>query len=94
MAVKKLSRFFSGKKNPWLAATLNFLLPGLGYIYAGRRAVFGAGLILVLFVLSFLLFKDLQFSNLTPEYDMRSLAWAVSLNLLFAYDAYTDAKKR
>jgi hypothetical protein len=24
-------------KNPWIAAILNFLLPGLGYWYAGRK---------------------------------------------------------
>ncbi len=25
------------KKNPWVAAFLNFLLPGLGYIYSGTK---------------------------------------------------------
>jgi hypothetical protein len=33
-------------KNPWIAAALNFFFYGLGYVYLGKRVIFGV----VLFV--------------------------------------------
>ena len=32
----------SKKKNPWIAALFNFIFPGLGYLYVGKRVNFGA----------------------------------------------------
>jgi len=29
-------------KKPWLAAVLNIIFSGLGYIYVGKRKLFGA----------------------------------------------------
>ena len=34
---EKVKSFKTGKKNKWLAALLNFVLPGLGYFYAGTK---------------------------------------------------------
>jgi hypothetical protein len=41
------------KKNPVLAAILNLILPGIGYVYSGKRIGFGIGLILVGSMLSY-----------------------------------------
>ena len=34
------------KKSPWLAAILNFIFPGVGYIYVGKRKIFSYLLII------------------------------------------------
>jgi len=28
------------RKNPWVAVVLNFIFPGLGYFYAGKKHIF------------------------------------------------------
>ncbi|MBI2971208.1 MAG: hypothetical protein HYY37_02180 [Candidatus Aenigmarchaeota archaeon] len=89
--MKKLAKF-SGTKNPWMAAALNFILPGLGYIYGGRRVVFGAGLIIVLLVLPYALFSGTQLAGASADYGTRALLWQVTANSVFAYDAYSDIK--
>lgn len=77
------------KKNPWIAALLNLLAPGLGYIYAGRRTVFGAGLLLVVVIVPLFL---INFQFVSAQDEFASLAWAAALGILFAYDAYHDVK--
>lgn len=79
----------SESKNPWIAGILNFFIPGLGYVYSGKRVVFGVGL-LVVWILSlfwyWIIFLQTGLMRLiTPL--------GVLMSLLFAYDAYTDTKR-
>lgn len=79
------------RKNPWLAAVLNFIFFGVGYIYNGKRIVFGI-LLTILAIVSYIwCFTDPVMEN----YLYNPLAWAVSIIFLFAlaFDAYQDAKK-
>ncbi len=72
-------------KNPWLAAVFNLLLPGVGYVYAGKRMIFGAGLALLSIVIGiYWLFFEIPF-----------IMWADSLivTILLAYDGYETAKE-
>ncbi len=73
------------EKNPSLAALLNFVLWGLGYIYVWR---FGhiksiSGLILIILQIALWKISTVKFEN--PIFVIPSL--------FFAYDAYKDAKK-
>ena len=73
------------KKSPWLAAIFNFLLPGLGYIYSGKRVFFGAGILIV----SVLLYWGISFQ------DLPLIVWVDSLLMafLFAFDGYQTAEE-
>ena len=73
------------KKNVWLAAILNLLLPGLGYIYTGRRVVFVSTIILL----------SIFYVSATLDADMTTIDWLVGipLSLLFAYDGYKTAEE-
>ncbi len=76
------------KKNPWIAAILNFILYGLGYLYLGKRRALGGGLLVSDVILSiFLLGSQLPgttFAGLTVGFLIMGLA--------LAYDAYREAK--
>ncbi|PIP55871.1 MAG: hypothetical protein CO183_01780 [Candidatus Zambryskibacteria bacterium CG_4_9_14_3_um_filter_42_9] len=78
-------------KEPWLAAVLNIILGGLGYLYVGKRKLFG-GMILAgeLFIYVWLFTEPNVRSLLTLN------MWAVIGNLLWlaalGMDAYNDAK--
>lgn len=75
----------SNKKSEWGAAVLNFVLPGLGYVYVGKRMVFGIGLIL-----TSVLIISMSFNlNMSGVLYLDSFLTA----LLLGYDAYTDAKE-
>ena len=75
------------KRNAWLAAILNFIVPGIGYIYAGKRLVFAWAILVSMVLLGIyaydkpFLLKDWLF-NLTT----------IILSLAFAYDAYKEVK--
>ncbi len=43
------------RKNPQIAAILNFFIPGAGYLYAGKRVALGIGLVAVLTVISLMI---------------------------------------
>ncbi len=70
-------------KYPWLAAILNLLLPGLGYLYAGKRMIFGGGLIIL----------SIIYASFTLNAEMANIDWIIGLllSLLFAYDGYQTA---
>ena len=72
-------------KKPWASAILNFLLPGLGYVYTGKRTAFGIGLLLS----SIILYWGVSFTDLPP------VVWvdAFILAILFAYDGYKTAEE-
>lgn len=74
-------------KNAWWAAVLNFVLPGLGYLYAGRkRQVFSVG-VLVSSVIAY-------FSSTFWRADLDAPAVVSSLlfSLIVAIDGYRDAQ--
>lgn len=86
-------------KHPWLAAVLNFAVPGAGYLYAGTRVKFG---ILLIAAMILVLFGPAP--GYIPEVDGQTLATDPStivmgiaglmVSIGFAYDAYIDAKHR
>ena len=85
-------------KIPWAAALLNFIVPGTGYIYVGKRFKFGVLLVAAM---------ALQLFGPTPEHtsgvsldsdmlvsDPGVLVLAIAAVIMaagFAYDGYTDA---
>ena len=80
------------RKNPWIALVLNVLLWGTGYIYNGRRKVFG-----ILILLS----EIGAIAALGPEYFADIFAYEINLPLetmaavltvAFALDAWNEAK--
>ena len=86
------------QKTPWAAALFNFLVPGAGYVYVGRRLKFGvlliAGTALTIFG------PAPEYANEAPEDiallvgDPGVLVMAISALLIaagFAYDGYNDA---
>ena len=75
-------------KHPWLAAVLNFALPGLGYLYLGsKRNYFSVGLLLAGVVS---VFSPALWSS---EVDLPLLVGGVIFAAVFAVDAYEDAKE-
>ncbi len=92
-----------GMKNPWLAALLNFFLPGLGYVYVGighdtGELIFGALVFLFYFVGWEVAFASIFLSG-NPSSASTSasspLAALIALVFLlpfaFAYDGYRRA---
>jgi len=92
------------KKNPWVAAILNFVLSGLGYVYTGKRIWFGIGLVLYS-VFSFVTGMTLGTQDAVarivagmpnPISDTTYAFFTVSYLLLcalFAYDGYKTAEE-
>ncbi len=79
------------KKKPWLAAVLN-LIPGLGYIYNGKRQLFG-GLLLVAIVIIIADGFYLAYTNSLPESKITlSSVSGLLITVAFMYDAYKEAK--
>lgn len=76
------------RKNPWIAAVANALLPGLGYLYLGsKRKFFAIGLTVGMLV-----------GYLSPtlwriEIDIPIVISSIILLVVFAVDAWKDAKK-
>lgn len=83
------------KKNPYLAAVLNFTLPGLGYIYLGsKRSTFAYPLFILSLVVGYVEWDEittfLTGRGLTRDFTL----YIVLYGLVFAYDAYMDALKK
>ncbi len=81
-------------KKPWLAAILNIILTGLGYIYNGKRMSFG-----ILMVISTLLIygSSSEGEKLFQVFSIETIIIAVAswiiMVIAFAYDAYKDAQE-
>ena len=75
------------KKNPWVAAILNFFIWGLGYLYVGKKRQ-GFAIALVI--------GDLVASTGFLMAGLGDLASAglLIVSLAFAWDAYQDALGR
>src|SRR3989338_4553671 len=79
------------KKRPWLAALLNIIIWGLGYLYVGKRKNFGI-LLLLGQLLIIILTAGVVESNWTL-FDSLSLPGVILVYIAFAYDAYKTAKE-
>ena len=75
------------RKRPFLAACLNFLWPGVGYLYVGRRV----GFAVMLFIAELLLLLAVVTADWSGP---GGLFYAGSLlaGLAFATDAWNEAK--
>jgi len=72
-------------KNPLIAMILNLLLPGLGYVYIGKRIAFGIGLTFLGITMGFVSI----YAELPRVVFIEALAGA----LLFALDGWNTAKE-
>ena len=78
-------------KNPWIAAILNLLFFGAGYIYNGKRILFGSGLLT-----GWALVRageiPIYLTNLVFDKWVILFAGIAVLQISFAIDAYKEAK--
>ncbi len=77
------------KKNPWIAAVLNFFFMGAGYIYNQKRTVLGIGFTLGAIALTYV---ELQLQALSPLLHNIMFAAVLIINICFAADGYNEAK--
>jgi len=82
------------KKDPWLAALLNFIFTGLGYLYVGKRKTFGALLLTSEFLVFAWILIDATAREMLTALTSSPLKVLATLLLAvaFALDAYNDAK--
>jgi hypothetical protein len=77
------------KKNPWIAAVLNFFFMGLGTLYIGRRKLTGLGLTIGALVLTYV---ELQLRTAAPELYPLMFGAVFVANTVLAIDGYNEAK--
>jgi hypothetical protein len=77
------------KKNPWIAALLNFFFMGLGTLYVGRRKLLGAGLTVAAFALTYV---ELQLQTVAPALFPIMFVAVFIANTVLAIDGYNEAK--
>ncbi len=77
-------------KNPWIAAVLNFFLIGPGTFYNGRRRAVGVGLTIGALLLTWV---EFQVRAAAPSLYPILFGTVFWMNLFFAYDGYTEAKR-
>ena len=77
------------KKNPWIAAMLNFFFMGLGTLYIGRRKLTGLGLTLGAIALTYV---ELQLKGAAPALYPIMFAAVFMANTVLAIDGYNEAK--
>jgi len=78
-------------KNPWIAASLNFVFYGGGYIYAGKKKALGYGLLLV-FVIMSIEFVMGNIGHIEDPISTHSISMTF-LAVVLAYDAYSIVKR-
>lgn len=76
-------------KNPWLGAILNALLPGVVYLFVGRRNKFGALLVLGII---FAFFSSKNNPEITQPSGIISVFSVIFIQLAFAVDGYNECK--
>jgi hypothetical protein len=81
----------SKTKKPWLAAVLNLVLNGVGYIYNGKRVVFGV-LILISSIISYFI-EGSDINILSSEVKVIAVAAYLIMTIAFTLDAYQEAKE-
>jgi hypothetical protein len=87
-------------KSPILAALLNFIIWGLGYLYVGKRKLFGLLLVMAFFLTTFIGYYEVLTGVVNPSRIFISpfYYWVSQVGLYltdsaFAYDAYQLAKE-
>lgn len=75
------------RKRPWVAAVLNFLIPGVGYLYNGSRVVFGTLVLFTSFIATYVFF------TIPNAHTPIELVGGLVLGGAFAYDAYEEAEE-
>jgi hypothetical protein len=72
------------KKNPWVAAILNLLLPGLGFAYLGGPALIISGIVLLISgaAIEVIYIKHTVGMSSTPSYWVWSVFAALSLAVI------------
>lgn len=80
------------KKNAYVAAVLNFLLPGLGYIYTGhKRAFYGWALFVLSIAVAVHDYNEISAILQGAETPSTHFVLFIILYpLVFAWDAYRD----
>lgn len=78
------------KRNPYLAAILNAFLHGLGYIYLGKRILFGLFLIFSCISAITFIFADIEYGLNILSHPLIIISILFSC-LAFAYDAFKEA---
>ena len=82
-------------RSPWLAAFLNFVIWGLGYVYIGHRMILGLGLVIVS-ILNFLILISIPETILLSGAELFSMwlsfIW-IALSVLFAIDVYRETEE-
>jgi hypothetical protein len=81
-------------KSPWIAAFLNFVVWGSGYVYIGHRMTLGMGLVLVTFFnfLILIMIPDvIILSNTELFFLWFSFIW-IALSVLFSIDVYKETQ--
>ena len=77
------------KKNPWIAAVLNFFFMGLGTLYIGRRKLLGAGLTIAALILTYV---EMQVKGAAPALYPIMFGAVFVANTVLAIDGYNEAK--
>jgi hypothetical protein len=77
------------KKNPWIAAILNFFFMGLGTLYIGRRKLLGLGLTVAAIALTYV---ELQLRTAAPSMYPIMFAAVFVANTVLAIDGYREAQ--
>lgn len=82
-------------KSPWVAAFLNFVIWGSGYLYINHRKVLGAGLLLVMFfnVSILLTIPDVIILSSSELFFLWISFFWVALSVLFAVDVYRETQE-
>ena len=77
-------------RNIFLAVFFNFFVPGLGYIYLGKKKIFASMLIVIIILAAI----DRYFLNVIAAKSYSWLGIVISLlfSFAFAFDAYCEAK--
>jgi len=79
------------KKNPWVAAILNFIIPGLGYLYVGKKHVLvSVGFIIVNLLSALFLSVPIEDLSYIDKYLDLGVPIVILVSLIFSFDAYQD----
>ena len=79
------------KKNPWIAAVLNFFFMGLGTLYVGERKLTGLGLTLAALILTYV---ELQLRAAAPNLYPLMFGAVFVANTVLTIDGYQEAKQK
>lgn len=82
-------------KSPWIAAFLNFIVWGLGYVYIRHRMVLGIGLVIVNLINILILMSIPQVVLLRSSemfFIWVSFIW-VAMSVLFAVDVFRETEE-